>query len=152
MHRKPSDPHPRGRRPRAAPAARAGGNRSRDRRGGLVIAVIFEVWPAEGRHGDYLDIAAHLRPHLATVDGFLSIERFTSLSEPGKILSLSFWRDEAAIEAWRNRHDHRCAQAQGRAGIFRDYRLCIAGAIRSYGMNDRDQAPRDSRAYLEAPI
>lgn len=116
-----------------------------------MIAVIFEVQPAEGRRRDYLDIAAHLRPHLSTIDGFISIERFESLSEPGKILSLSFWRDEAAIEAWRNLADHRCAQAQGRAGIFSDYRLRVAGVIRDYGLNDRDQAPPDSRAHLEAP-
>jgi len=115
-----------------------------------MIAVIFEVWPAEGHRGAYLDIAAHLRPHLMEIDGFVSMERYESLAEPGKLLSLSFWRDEAAIEAWRNRSDHRCAQERGRTGIFRDYRLRVAGLIRDYGMTERDQAPRDSRAYLEA--
>jgi heme-degrading monooxygenase HmoA len=110
-----------------------------------MIAVVFEVWPAEGRIEQYLDIAADLRPLLDGIDGFISIERFESLSEPGKILSLSFWRDEAAIVQWRRLEDHRTAQAIGRSDVFRDYRLRIAGVIRDYGMNDRVQAPADSR-------
>jgi heme-degrading monooxygenase HmoA len=109
-----------------------------------VIAVIFEVWP--DRREDYLDIAAELRPHLKEIDGFISVERFESLTEKGKMLSLSFFRDEAAIEAWRNIVEHRAAQAKGRGGIFKDYRLRIAGVIRDYGMNDRAQAPKDSKA------
>jgi heme-degrading monooxygenase HmoA len=109
-----------------------------------MIAVIFEVWPAERQH--YLDIAAQLRALLGAVDGFISIERFESLSEPGKLLSLSFWRDEAAVAQWRTLEAHRAAQAEGRGGIFKDYRLRIAGVIRDYGMTDRAQAPTDSRA------
>lgn len=111
-----------------------------------MIAVIFEVWPAEGRRQDYLNLAAGLRPLLQTIDGFLSIERFESLSEPGKLLSLSFWRDEAAVAAWRNLEAHRTAQAAGRAGIFRDYRLRVVAVMRDYGLADRGQAPGDSRA------
>lgn len=111
-----------------------------------MIAVIFEVWPeAEHRH-EYLDLAAALRPDLETIDGFISVERFESLSEPGKLLSLSFWRDEAAIAVWRNLHAHRSAQARGRGGIFANYRLRVAGIIRDYGMEDRAAAPEDSRA------
>ena len=110
-----------------------------------MIAVIFEVWPAEGRRQEYLDIAAGLRPLLAGIDGFLSIERFESLSEPGKLLSLSFWRDEDAVKAWRNVEAHRMAQAAGRDGIFSDYRLRIAGVIRDYGLAERAEAPDDSR-------
>lgn len=110
-----------------------------------MIAVIFEVWPAAGRRAEYLDIAAGLRPLLETIDGFISIERFESLSQPGKILSLSFFRDEEAVQAWRNLEAHRSAQARGRAGIFADYRLRIAGAIRDYGLREREQAPADSR-------
>ena len=109
-----------------------------------MIAVIFEVWP--NRREDYLDIAAELRPHLKEIDGFISVERFESLTEKGKMLSLSCFRDEAAVEAWRNVAEHRAAQAKGRGGIFRDYRLRIANVIRDYGMNDRAQAPRDSKA------
>jgi heme-degrading monooxygenase HmoA len=109
-----------------------------------MIAVIFEVWPE--RHDDYLDIAAELRPHLKQIDGFISVERFESLTEKGKMLSLSFFRDEAAVEAWRNVAEHRAAQAKGRVGIFKDYRLRIAGVIRDYGMNERTQAPSDSKA------
>lgn len=110
-----------------------------------MIAVIFEVWPAEGKRAAYLDIAASLKPSLAEIDGFISVERFESLTEPGKLLSLSFWRDEDAVQAWRNVEQHRLAQAAGRGGIFRDYRLRIAGVIRDYGMTDRGQAPTDSR-------
>jgi heme-degrading monooxygenase HmoA len=111
-----------------------------------VIAVIFEVWPSDGRKDDYLDLAAELRSLLSEIDGFISIERFESLSERDKMLSLSFWRDEKAVEAWRTLEEHRAAQAQGRAGIFRDYRLRVAGVVRDYGMTNREQAPPDSLA------
>jgi len=110
-----------------------------------MIAVIFEVWPAEGRRQEYLDIAAGLRPLLEQVDGFISVERFESLTEPGKLLSLSVFRDEAAVEAWRRLEDHRIAQARGRGGVFRDYRLRVAAVIRDYGLHERAEAPRDSR-------
>jgi heme-degrading monooxygenase HmoA len=111
-----------------------------------MIAVIFEVWPKAERRQEYLDLAAALRPLLEQIDGFISIERFESLTAPGKILSLSFFRDEAAIQAWRNLEAHRSAQAKGRSEIFSDYRLRIAGVIRDYGMSERAQAPSDSRA------
>ena len=108
-------------------------------------AVIFEVWPKEEGRQEYLDIAAALRPRLEAIDGFVSVERFESLSEKSKILSLSFWRDDAAIAEWRRIEAHRIAQAKGRGELFRDYRLRIAGVIRDYGMNDRAEAPADSR-------
>lgn len=111
-----------------------------------MIAVIFEVWPAPDRTRDYLDLAAALREDLSGIDGFISVERFRSLSDPDKLLSLSFFRDEAAVRAWRERPGHRATQAEGRAGIFRDYRLRIAGVMRDYGLTDREQAPADSRA------
>jgi len=111
-----------------------------------MIAVIFEVVPNEGRRQDYLGMAAGLKPLLETIDGFLSIERFESLTEPGKVLSLSFWRDEAAVAAWRNLEPHRRAQAAGRHEIFQDYRLRIAQVVRDYGMTERAEAPADSRA------
>jgi heme-degrading monooxygenase HmoA len=112
-----------------------------------MIAVIFEVWPRERQQ--YLDLAAELRPLLATIDGFISVERFESLSEPGKILSLSFFRDEAAVAAWRNLAAHRAAQARGRGGVFANYRLRVAGVIRDYGMAERAEAPADSRQRHE---
>jgi len=115
-----------------------------------MIAVIFEVWPAPGRKDDYLTIAAALRDDLIKIDGFISVERFQSLTEPNKLLSLSFWRDEEAVKAWRNQAHHRAGQAQGRAGVFADYRLRIAATIRDYGMNERAQAPDDSRAAHDA--
>jgi heme-degrading monooxygenase HmoA len=110
-----------------------------------MIAVIFEVWPAEGRRQAYLDLAAALRQELEAIDGFISVERFQSLTEPGKILSLSFWRDEEAVCRWRTRPSHRAVQTVGREGVFRDYRLRVAGVIRDYGMNDRRMVPDDSR-------
>ncbi len=112
-----------------------------------MIAIIFEVWPAEDKRGAYLDIAATLREDLLRQDGFISVERFESLTTPGKLLSLSFWRDEAAVQAWRQRSRHREAQAAGRGGIFADYRLRVAGVLRDYGLKERDQAPDDSLAY-----
>ena len=110
-----------------------------------MIAVIFEVEPADGRKSDYLDTAARMRPHLGEIEGFISVERFQSLTNPDKLLSLSFFEDEAAIERWRNLSAHRGAQKAGRHSIFRDYRLRIAGVIRDYGMFDREQAPSDSQ-------
>ena len=111
-----------------------------------MIAVIFEVEPKPEHKQDYLDIAASLKPLLQQIDGFISIERFESLTQSGKILSLSFFRDERAIAAWRSLPPHRSAQGKGRGELFADYRLRIAGVTRDYGMTDRDQAPTDSRA------
>ncbi len=111
-----------------------------------MIAVIFEVEPHAGRRQDYLDTAGELKPLLERIDGFVSVERFESLATPGKILSLSFWRDEAAVAAWRGLEAHRHAQAAGRHGIFADYRLRVASVVRDYGMDERDEAPTDSRA------
>ncbi len=109
-----------------------------------MIAVIFEVWPAPGRASEYFDIATQLKPELEKIDGFISVERFESLTEKGKFLSLSFWRDEEAVRAWRNVERHRGAQARGRSGVFADYRLRVAAVLRDYGMNERAEAPRDS--------
>jgi len=110
-----------------------------------MIAVLFEVRIAEGRKPDYLQVAADLLPVLQQIDGFISVERFQSLSDPDKLLSLSFWRDEEAVRSWRATAEHRSGQDSGRNGIFADYRLRVASVIRDYGMNDRDQAPTDSR-------
>jgi heme-degrading monooxygenase HmoA len=110
-----------------------------------MIAVIFEVWPKADRKKDYLDTAAELRPLLEKIDGFISVERFESLYEPGKILSLSFFRDEAAVLAWRSTNEHQVAQAKGRAEIFSNYRLRVADVMRDYGKNEREQVPGDSR-------
>ncbi|HZF18609.1 MAG TPA: antibiotic biosynthesis monooxygenase [Burkholderiales bacterium] len=110
-----------------------------------MIAVIFEVVPAPGKRQEYLDLAAQLRPELEKLAGFVSIERFASLSDDNKILSLSFWRDEDAVKRWRNLESHRAAQARGRGGVFAQYRLRVAGVIRDYGMNERKEAPQDSR-------
>jgi heme-degrading monooxygenase HmoA len=111
-----------------------------------MIAVIFEVWPAPGRKDDYLSIAASLRAELERIDGFISVERFQSLTEPGKLLSLSFWRDEEAVKQWRTQAYHRAGQAQGRAGVFADYRLRVASVVRDYGLHERAAAPADSKA------
>ncbi|WP_293760540.1 antibiotic biosynthesis monooxygenase [uncultured Aquitalea sp.] len=115
-----------------------------------MIAVIFEVEPAAGAEAAYLDEAAMLRPALERMDGFISVERFQSLSQPGKLLSLSFWRDEAAVAVWRQHSAHRQAQQLGRAGVFAAYRLRVAAVLRDYGLEARDEAPPDSRGWHAA--
>ncbi len=117
-----------------------------------MIAVIFEAWPGEGQRDSYFDLATRLRPLLAEVPGLISIERYGSLSEPGKLLSLSFWRDEASVTAWRQLEAHRAAQAAGRARIFDNYRLRVAAVARDYGPRDRAQAPEDSRVAHDGAI
>lgn len=112
-----------------------------------MLAVIFEVTPTAEGEAEYLATAAALKLLLAEIEGFLGIERFASLSEPGKILSLSFWRDEAAIAQWRQLEAHRFAQQLGRQQLFVDYRLRVATVVRDYGMTPRDEAPVDSRAH-----
>ncbi len=111
-----------------------------------MMALIFEVTPAPGQRGAYLDAAAALKPLLAQIDAFVSVERFESLSESGKLVSLSFWRDEEAVARWRQQEAHRSTQAAGRDHVFADYRLRVAAVVRDYGMDDRAQAPADSRA------
>ena len=110
----------------------------------MTIAVIFELTPAPGRKQDYLDLAAGLGAEVKEFDGFISIERFESITAPGRFVSLSFWRDEEAVRKWRNVQKHREAQAKGRAGIFTSYRLRVASVIRDYEMDRREQAPKDS--------
>jgi heme-degrading monooxygenase HmoA len=115
-----------------------------------MIAVIFEVWPAQGRKDDYLAIAAALRADLDRIEGFISIERFQSLLDPAKLLSLSFWRDEAAVKDWRNHSNHCESQTKGRGGIFSDYRLRVATVMRDYGLTERADVPNDSREIHDA--
>lgn len=110
-----------------------------------MIAVIFEVMPHPDKKGAYLDVAAELRPLIDEIDGFLSVERFQSLTNPEKLLSLSYFRDEDALNEWRQLTQHRKAQAAGRKNYFKDYRLRVCTVLRDYGMNDRDEAPSDSR-------
>lgn len=110
-----------------------------------MIAIIFEVIPAGGKKQDYLDIAAEMRPMVETVEGFISVERFQSLTNPDKLLSISFFEDEAAVDRWRKLAAHRDAQESGRVGIFSDYRLKVCHVLRDYGMFDRAQAPEDSK-------
>jgi heme-degrading monooxygenase HmoA len=111
-----------------------------------MMAVIFEVKTHSEHTQTYLNAAAALRPLLAQIEGFISIERFQSLTQPGKLLSLSFWRDEQAVQAWRKLEAHRRTQHMGRTVAFADFRLRAASVVRDYGMTERDQAPEDSRA------
>ena len=111
-----------------------------------MIAIIFESWPHPDQRERYLDLAAKLKPLLADIDGFISVERFESLTEPGKILSISFWRDEEAVARWRQVEQHRRTQQAGRNAVFRDYRLRVASVIRDYTKDNREDAPEDSRA------
>ena len=109
-----------------------------------MIAVIFEVIPSEDGKQTYLDIAADLKPRLEQIPGFISIERFQSLVDERKLLSLSFWENEAAIARWRNLEQHRAAQQAGRDKLFEKYRIRVAAVERDYGLDERDQAPTDS--------
>ena len=111
-----------------------------------MITVIFEVMPCAGHKQQYLDIAAELKPMLEKVEGFISVERFQSLSNPDKILSVSFWKDEAAVERWRILAGHRDAQSKGRSEVFRDYRIRVAQVLRDYGMTERSEVPDESKA------
>ena len=111
-----------------------------------MIAVIFELEPKTDQRKAYFSIAEDLKPFVEKIDGFLSIERFQSVQNPDKYLSLSFWRDEEALKAWRNLFEHREAQKFGRTKIFQDYRLRVASVVRDYGMTKREQAPEDSAA------
>lgn len=115
-----------------------------------MIAIIFEVTPKDGMTEPYLDMAAEMRPLAESIDGFISVERFQSLTKPEKLLSISFWRDEDALEEWRKLAAHRRAQTQGRTRLFADYRLRVAGVIRDYGMFDRAEVPADSKAIHDA--
>ncbi|MEO1067075.1 MAG: antibiotic biosynthesis monooxygenase [Pseudomonadota bacterium] len=118
-----------------------------------MLAVIFEVEPKDGRHADYFDMAADLKPLLQTIDGFISVERFESLMNPGKILSVSFWRDEEAIKDWRNLTKHRGAQKAGRGDMFADYRIRVAEVVRDYDMHThRAEVPADSVEHHDAPV
>jgi heme-degrading monooxygenase HmoA len=116
-----------------------------------MIAVIFEVFLANGRQSDYIDYAARLKAELEHIDGFISVERFQSLTDPGKLLSLSFWRDEESVTRWRCHAGHRATQRAGRNDIFRDYRLRVTSVLRDYGMLERrEQAPADSQAIFDS--
>ncbi|MDU8944365.1 antibiotic biosynthesis monooxygenase family protein [Ovoidimarina sediminis] len=115
-----------------------------------MIAIIFEVEPKTGMTEPYLDMAARMRPLAESIDGFISVERFQSLTNPEKLLSLSFWRDEAAVDEWRRLAEHRKAQTMGRTRFFDDYRLRVAHVLRDYGMTERDEAPEDSRMLHDA--
>ena len=116
-----------------------------------MIAVIFELWPAEGRAPEYFALAGQLKAELERIDGFISVERFESVTQKGKFVSLSFWRDEEAVRRWRSLESHRGAQSAGRGGIFSDYRLRVASVVRDYGLRDRDEAPADSREVHRDP-
>ncbi len=110
-----------------------------------MIAVIFESWPKPGKAQTYLDMGAALASHLDNLDGFISIERFQSVVDPGKLLAISFWRDEAAVENWRKNDIHRAIQSKSREAVFDDYRLRVAAVIRDDTISSREQTPGDSR-------
>jgi heme-degrading monooxygenase HmoA len=114
-------------------------------KGVIVIAVIFEFTPAEGRFAEYMELVGELKADLDKAEGFISLERFESINNKGKFVSLQFWRDEESVRKWRNVQKHREAQKKGRAGIFKSYRLRIASVLRDYEMDKRAQAPRDSQ-------
>ena len=109
-----------------------------------MIAVIFEFTPRDGRFADYKALAEGLADDVRNAEGFISIERFESISNKGKFVSLSFWRDEEAVRKWRNLQKHREAQKKGRGSIFESYRLRVAQVMRDYTKDERAQTPKDS--------
>lgn len=111
-----------------------------------VLVVLGEIWVADGGEQEYLALAEGLRDAVSRIDGFIAMERFTSVSEVGKIMSVSYWRDEEAVAAFRNLPANRAAETRARAGLFRDYRVLVAGVTRDYGLQQRAEAPADSRA------
>jgi len=113
-----------------------------------MVVVIFESWPAHGQMQRYLDMGASLQAHLASFEGFISIERFRSVADPNKLVALSFWRDEASVDKWRNATVHRVVQANSRSEVFDDYRLRVAAVLRDYGKFDRTEVPADSRTLF----
>lgn len=112
-----------------------------------MIAVLFEVYLKEEFKSEYLEIATQLRKKLETMNGFISIERFASLQDESKMLSLSYWENEESIKQWRTLMEHREGQSKGRDHIFSDYRIRVAGVIRDYGIDSRAQAPEDSNKH-----
>lgn len=113
-----------------------------------MVAVIFEVYPTKEGKAEYLAIAAGLREFLKDRPGFISIERFQSLGDEGKILSLSFWENEEAVQAWRNQPEHGMAQKKGKNELFEKYRIRVAQVVRDYSNEDRAQAPSDSDTHI----
>lgn len=113
-----------------------------------MIYVIFEVIINEGQRDKYLELASELRDDLFASDGFLKSERFLSLTNERKVLSLSIWKDEESIEKWRNKAEHRMAQRQGRELVFESYNISVASKIRSYSDIDRREAPGDSNGVF----
>jgi heme-degrading monooxygenase HmoA len=107
-----------------------------------MFVVVFEVQPKPGREQDYLDIAASLKPDVERIEGFISVERFQSMTNPGKLVSVSYWQDDAAVKRWREHAKHHLAQLSGRGQIFADYRITVAEVERQYGMFERAQAPQ----------
>jgi heme-degrading monooxygenase HmoA len=116
-----------------------------------MIAVIFEVTPTAEGKAEYLKTAAELKQHLSSIKGFISVERFQSLTDSNRILSLSFWDDEQAVREWRNLSEHRAAQQAGREQLFADYRIRVAGVIRDYSIGSRAEAPADSQ-HIHPPF
>lgn len=117
-----------------------------------MYAVMFEVKPTTAGKEEYLNIAAELRQFLTDRKGFISIERFQSLAEEGKFLSLSFWEDEESIEAWRTLLEHRHGQKAGKERLFESYRIRVAKVARDYTDLERDEAPQDSNHYFESSV
>jgi len=109
-----------------------------------MIAVIFEFTPAEGRFPEYLKLVGELKADLDKAEGFISLERFESITNKGKFVSLQFWKDEESVRKWRNLQKHREAQKKGRKEVFDSYRLRVCSVIRDYEMDRREQAPKDS--------
>lgn len=116
------------------------------------IVVLFEVKPTKEGMKRYLELAGKLKPFLNGFEGFVSAERFTSISEDGKLLSMNIWESEEALSRWRNVVEHRMSQAEGRDKLFESYKITVCNVIREYGMNNREFAPSDSNDFLNIEV
>ncbi len=112
------------------------------------IIVLFEVTPTKTGAEKYLELAGKLRPMLSSAEGFISAERFKSINNEGKLLSLNIWESEEALEKWRNTLEHRMSQAEGKNKLFESYKITVCSSIREYSDKERQEAPKDSNEYL----
>lgn len=94
-----------------------------------MVVVIFEVFFKPGQEAAYLEIARKLREHVLQAPGFIGMERFRSIANEGKICSVSFWEDEASVEAWKNFPQHLAAQQHGKEHLFAKYRIRVAKVL-----------------------
>ena len=112
------------------------------------VVVLFEVTPTAEGKVRYLELAAQLKLLLSDAKGFIHSERFSSLNEEGKLLSLNVWENEESVKKWRNELHHRMSQSEGRERLFENYRITVAYVIREYDDYNRREAQEEYNEYF----